>query len=152
MPSETGRAHRGAITALAVMVLTGVSLGLAGCAGSRPDESQPGEGSAVDAGVFGVAVVDAGCPVLDAGTSCPDVPLRARVVVLRSTDRVAVTETDPKGRFRAVLPPGSYVLHGENLDNAAVPSAMPISVTVHPGEFTEVTIRFDSGIRGVPGS
>jgi hypothetical protein len=100
--------------------------------------------------VAGAAVVDVGCPVLEGGTSCPETPLPARVVVLRGASRVTAVETDAGGRFRIPLPAGDYELHGENLTGAPVPTAMPVPVTVAPGEFSQVTIRFDSGIRGAP--
>ena len=98
-------------------------------------------------------MVDVGCPVLEGTSPCPEVPLQARVTVLRadSAGRVAVVETDTDGRFRVPLPPGRYELRGENLAAAPVPTAMPVSVTVVDGEFARVTVRFDSGVRG-PGT
>ena len=87
-------------------------------------------------------------------TRCfPEVPLQARVVVLRAntTEEVAMVETGADGRFSIPLPPGSYELYGENLAGAPVPTAMPVAVTVMAGEFSEVTVRFDSGVRGPSG-
>lgn len=112
---------------------------------------QPSQASS--SGVAGNVVVDVGCPVLEGTSPCPEVPLQARVVALRanSTERVATVETGADGRFRIPLPPGGYELHGENLTDAPVPTAMPVPVTVVDGEFAQVTVRFDSGVRGPSG-
>jgi len=114
--------------------------------GSVPGAAGPGSG------VAGVAVVDAGCAVLEGSAPCPELPLRARIVVLRdgSTNRVTAVESGTDGRFRVELAPGRYVLKGENLAGTPVPTAMPVPVTVAPGRFVAATVRFDSGIRGAP--
>lgn len=125
----------------------------AACGGepaSDPPEPVPGASS----GVAGTAVVDEGCPVLEGTSPCPEVPLPARVVVVDAVTAGEVTavRTDADGRFRIPLPPGSYQLRGENLTGAALPTALPVPVTVRAGEFTEAIVRFDSGVRGAPGT
>jgi hypothetical protein len=99
-----------------------------------------------------MAVVDVGCPVLEGSSPCPEVPLRARIVVRRvgTGERVTAAESGADGRFRIVLAAGRYELLGENLAGAPVPTAMPVPVTVGAGEFVSVTVRFDSGVRGAP--
>lgn len=64
-----------------------------------------------------------------------------------SRDPVTVVDAAEDGRFRVALEPGSYELCGENVNGGAVPSAMPVPVDVTAGEFTEVTVQFDSGMR-----
>ena len=99
-----------------------------------------------------MTVVDTGCPVLPAGSTCPQTPLPARVVVVGagSQERVAEVRSGADGQFEVAVPPGRYELRGENLTGAPVPVAMPISVIVSTGRFTEVRIEFDSGVRGAP--
>ena len=53
----------------------------------------------------------------------------------------------PDGRFRVPLSPGRYTIQPLNLDDAPVPAAFPVSVSVHPGTWTAVPIEFDSGVR-----
>ena len=99
-----------------------------------------------------MTVVDTGCPVLPAGSTCPQTPLPARVVVLDAgtQERVAEVRSGADGLFEVEVPPGRYELRGENLTGTPVPVALPISATVSTGRFTEVRIEFDSGVRGAP--
>jgi hypothetical protein len=106
----------------------------AGCAGAT--------------GVEGTTVVDEGCPVLPAESPCPQRPLPARVLVLnREGTEIAHTNTNDKGEFRVRLSAGDYVLQGQNLTGAPLPSAAPVSVKVKDGRMQAVTIQFDSGVR-----
>jgi hypothetical protein len=99
-------------------------------------------------------VVDIGCPVLENASACPLVPLRARITAVRpgSTQPAAVVESAADGAFSIGLQPGVYEIRGENLSSAPMPTAMPVSVTVRAGEYTPVTVVFDSGVRGPTGS
>jgi len=127
------------------MTLTAVAaLCLVGCSGSSGADPSP------DSGVSGRTVVDQGCTVIRGSTPCPTEPLRARVVAIHagSTATAGSTESDVDGRFRISLPPGQYVLHPQNLSGAPVPTAMPVPVEVRSGSYVEVTVQFDSGVRG----
>jgi hypothetical protein len=99
--------------------------------------------------VQGRTTIDGGCPVIRADTPCPDRPLPSRITVTRTGSDTAITtiSTDADGQFRIPLPAGNYLLHPDNLDAARYPTAQPTTITVRPGEFTQVAIRFDSGIR-----
>jgi hypothetical protein len=94
-------------------------------------------------------MVDAGCPVLESSSPCPQKPLRARIKVIRmpSQDLVTALDTTEDGRFRVALAPGTYELRGENVNGGPIPRAMPLPVNVAVGVFTEVTVQFDSGVR-----
>jgi hypothetical protein len=101
-----------------------------------------------------MAVVDGGCPVLRPDSPCPDKPLAARITVTEpgptdSASAAVVTTVDAgaDGRFRVPLRPGRYLLRPANPTGARLPRADPVTVTVDPGRYTTVTIRFDSGIR-----
>jgi hypothetical protein len=100
-------------------------------------------------GVAGTTVVDAGCPVLPVGSECPERPLPARLVVLDPKGvEVARANTNGRGEFRIELSVGDYVLQGQNLTGAPLPSATPLDVSVLEGQMQVVTIKFDSGVRG----
>jgi hypothetical protein len=99
-------------------------------------------------GVEGTTVVDQGCPVLPAESPCPQQPLPARVLVLdHEGAEIAHTDTNEKGEFRVRLSAGDYVIQGQNLTGAPLPSAAPVSVSVKEGRMQTVTIQFDSGVR-----
>jgi hypothetical protein len=99
-------------------------------------------------GVEGTTVVDEGCPVLPVESQCPQRPLPARVVVLnREGAEIARANTNDKGEFRIRLSAGEYVLQGQNLTGAPLPSATPVPVNVKDGRMQAVTIEFDSGVR-----
>jgi len=117
-----------------------------GNVGDAPGEPPP------SSGIAGVTVVDEGCPVLEAESSCGVLPLEARVFVRRSGSHqlVATVTSDEQGRFRVLVPPGRYELQGENLSGAPVPTAMPVEVIVPEGDYATTTVRFDSGVRGAP--
>lgn len=108
-----------------------------------------GDEAPLDSGVFGHVVVDAGCPPAPHQKTCPDQPMAARLTVTRTDTggEVATVETESDGTFRIPLDPGSYVLTPANLAGAPMPSSHPISVEVRDHEFSEVSVRFDSGVR-----
>ena len=94
-------------------------------------------------------MVDGGCAVSATPTPCPSRPMAANVAVLDSggSRRVASVETASDGTFRVVLPPGKYLLHATNVNNAPLPAAEDLPVTVEPSQFVMVKIVFDSGVR-----
>jgi len=99
-----------------------------------------------DSGIEGQVFIGPMCPVVVAGQDCPDVPYRATLDVLtRSGRRVARVETDEAGRFRIALAAGDYVIQSGS--TGGMPFVKPLDVVVRPGEFTQVVVHFDSGIR-----
>ena len=105
-------------------------------------------GGGGDSGVQGELVVDGGGPVMRESGPWRVFPLRGIVEAVPSAGGAAArTESDARGLFRLVLPPGEYVLQARNLTGAPVPAAWPVTVRVTAGAFTEVTIHFDSGVR-----
>ena len=86
------------------------------------------------------------CPVESVEHPCPDRPLAADVVVSTSGGQeVATVHSGPDGKFRIGLRPGVYVLTVAN--RKGIQFAKPVSVTVPPRGFVEVTVSVDSGIR-----
>ncbi|MEJ3744155.1 carboxypeptidase-like regulatory domain-containing protein [Actinomycetes bacterium KLBMP 9797] len=100
-----------------------------------------------------MATVDTGCPVLEAGvSSCPRVPQQAEIAVFAADSGKPITtvRTGEDGRFAIDLPPGSYELRGKNVSGQPFPTAMPVPVVIDPGQYAEISLEFDSGVRGVP--
>jgi hypothetical protein len=120
-----------------------------GCVADPGGSAVTGGGG--DSGVQGELVVDGGGPVMRESGPWRVFPLRGTVEavpsVLSAGGAEARTESDARGLFRLVLPPGEYVLRARNLTGAPVPAAWPVTVRVTAGAFTEVTIHFDSGVR-----
>lgn len=100
-------------------------------------------------GVTGVAVVDVGCPTLPTGQTCPTRPLTARLDLhpVGSAGPSVSEVTGADGHFTVHLPPGTYELVPTHTGGGPLPSAEPMTVTVLEGEYTEVTVTFDSGVR-----
>jgi hypothetical protein len=113
-------------------------------------ESESGEPSMAErSGLEGRVTIGPQCPVLEEGVPCPDRPYQAEIAVLdENSGRVVATFTSAvDGRFRVELPPGRYVLDpGEPL-LVDEPRAEKMTIDVEAGRYTEVTLRFDSGIR-----
>jgi hypothetical protein len=73
-------------------------------------------------------------------------PYQALIGVADGAGRhVAGIRSNPDGRFRIVLGPGTYVLHPAS--DALYPQAPAQTVTVIKDQFTPVRIIYDSGIR-----
>lgn len=110
---------------------------LAACAGGPPPDS----------GVEGQVWIGPMCPVVQAGTECPDAPFAAVLEVENGAGRtVARGESDGDGSFRIPLAPGDYVLVPQS-GEGGMPWAEPVEVRVAAGEWTFVEVHYDSGIR-----
>jgi hypothetical protein len=97
-------------------------------------------------GIQGIALIGPQCPVQTLEDPCPDLPHDALVTV-RNGSGVVVTRfrTGEDGRFRVGLRPGSYTLEPEGGD--PFPVASDVEVDVFTGDYTEVVLLFDTGIR-----
>lgn len=108
-----------------------------------------GTGSSSVSGIQGQVLVGPTCPGpvrAEAGTQCADKPLQATFTVLnQSKQPVTQFQTDIQGHFQIALPPGTYILQPET--SSALPRAAEQTVTVMKGQFTDLQIIFDSGIR-----
>lgn len=100
-------------------------------------------------GVGGRVLLGPQCPVEQAGSPCPDKPVAAEVQVFKSgsDDLVASTDSGENGRFRIHLEPGSYELLPVVDELGGLPYAKRVQVTVESGEYSEVALSLDSGIR-----
>ncbi len=85
-------------------------------------------------------------PVAVGENTCPDRPYQATISILDVNNKpVTQFQTDASGSFKLVLPPGTYTLHPES--DKTLPYAADQSVIVNAGEFTTVTIVYDTGMR-----
>ncbi|MEW6029403.1 MAG: hypothetical protein ACOYZ8_05535 [Chloroflexota bacterium] len=101
-----------------------------------------------DSGIEGQVFIGPTCPVVQAGTECPDQPYQA-VLTVNSLNGQKVTgfQSDEEGRFRVALAPGEYILHPESPEGMPLPFAAEQAFTVLPGQFTHIVVTYDSGIR-----
>lgn len=104
------------------------------------------EPAPADSGVEGQVLIGPMCPVVQVGQECPDQPYQATLTVNSlEGERIAQVQTDEQGRFKLSLPAGSYILHPESPNSLPFAPDQPFSVQA--GQFTQLTITYDSGIR-----
>lgn len=122
------------------------------------------EGTA-GSGVYGVATISPTCPVVRTGDSkCAPKPFQATITVflvppytvipaiyptptgsVPTVRKVTSLTTDGEGKFRVSLEPGVYVFRKDGVGQ--LPSLPDVVASVTGGQFTEVALPFDSGIR-----
>jgi hypothetical protein len=103
-----------------------------------------------DGGIEGKVVKGPMCPVERIDQPCPDKPLEADIEIQGPDDQdnKLRIRSGKDGRFRIALAPGNYKLTPMAPNPGAPPRAPgPQSVTVESGKYTQVTIKYDSGIR-----
>ena len=132
----TRPSSRGAQALLRVM-LAAAWLALAACQRATP---LPGSG------LQGQVLIGPMCPVVQAGTPCPDRPYEATIAV-RDEAGQPVTEfkSDAQGNFQVSLAPGTYTLAPLSPDGFTHAPEQVITVTA--GAYALVTITYDSGLR-----
>ncbi len=135
-----------------IIALTLSLLLLAGCtpaagsaypnAGSVPAYANP----PAESGIAGQVLIGPGCPVQQVDTACPDRPYQTTLTVNNlAGEKIVQVQTDADGRFRVPLPSGDYILHPET--TGRYPSAADQNITVSVGQFTQIIVTYDSGIR-----
>jgi hypothetical protein len=97
-------------------------------------------------GLAGHVLIGPACPVEQLNNRCPDKPYQAVLSVFDANRRKIVKfQTDANGYFHQALGPGIYILHPES------PGVMPVApeqtFSVLSGQFTQLTVTYDSGIR-----
>jgi hypothetical protein len=138
------------MTRLAAFVLMGLlALGTVACSEIGIDLDTPPPPS----GIRGLVLLGPTCPgPVDAspGDSGPQpcvTPYAAELVVLDSESvKVASVTSGPDGRFSVDVPPGDYIVAPES-GTDSYPIANPVSVTVVAGQYIEIQINYDTGIR-----
>lgn len=101
-----------------------------------------------ESGIEGKAVISPVRPGPVREGQSDTAPFQTTLVIFRASDGSEVTrvETGSDGRFRVVVPPGTYLV-GPPMTGRRLPRAGQETVTVVSGRFAQVTINFDSGMR-----
>jgi hypothetical protein len=124
------------IPALSILLLF-----LVACAGRGPSSSG-------ESGIRGTVLLGPTCPVETVESPCPDRHLGdVEIQVLQGGDVVATVRSDGDGRFAVALDPGRYEVQAVVEEGGPGMSAKPVDVTVTSGEFADVNVSVDSGIR-----
>ena len=85
-------------------------------------------------------------PVRVGDNSCPDQPYQANIIVLDSdNNKITQIQADANGYFIIPLDPGTYTLHPE--PGKPFPIAADQTVVVTVGQYTQVSILYDTGMR-----
>lgn len=106
-----------------------------------------------DSGIQGLVFIGPVCPGPQpaegaSATQCADQPYQANLKILDQQENVVTTfQTDGEGRFQIALEPGDYEVVPLNETSSVFPRAATQVVTVRQGEFTQVAVQFDTGIR-----
>jgi hypothetical protein len=79
---------------------------------------------------------------------CPDLPFAATLLIRDSQGReLCAVSSGADGRFQVGLPPGSYELVPLTSATGGLPFAASQWAAVASGQYTDVTVSYDSGIR-----
>lgn len=135
---------------IARLVLAGLAalvLIAGGC--DEPPGAGPSGTPTAPSGIRGTVILGPTCPVGEPGSTDPInclTPYAAQLVILDGQNEVAgrITSGDD-GRFEIALAPGDYVI--TPIGGDPYPIAQPVAVVVTAGEFTEVQVNYDTGIR-----
>ena len=99
-------------------------------------------------GIQGQVTMGPMCPVVISGQECPDRPYQATMAILTRAGRdVKKFTTDANGKFTVLLAPGAYILHPLPPQNSPMPFGRDEPFNVVEGQFTQIKVVYDSGIR-----
>ena len=111
-----------------------LALALAACGAAAP----------ANTGIRGTVLAGPACPGparLD--SPCPDRPVAMTIEVVRGADVAATFTTDATGRFSVGVSAGTYTLRSKS----GLPALRSTTVVVADGQFTDVELHADTGIR-----
>ena len=100
-------------------------------------------------GIEGHVLIGTACPgPVRIDSPCPDQPYQATLTVVDSAGLAVLKfETDEVGYFKIDLPPGHYRLAPQPTDGKIGPRAAEQTLIVESGQYTQITVTYDSGIR-----
>src|SRR5512135_3507416 len=99
-------------------------------------------------GVEGQVFIGPTCPVVQINNPCPDKTYQDTLTILNPAGRkVLKFTTDAEGRFQVSLAPGNYILHPETPAGQPMPFGRELPFSVIDGQFTQLKVIYDSGIR-----
>jgi hypothetical protein len=103
-----------------------------------------GSAAAPTSGIRGTILAGPACPgPARIESPCPDRPVSMTVEVVSGATVVATFTSDAAGKFSVSIPPGSYTLRSKN----GLPALKSVTVVVVDGQFTDVELHADTGIR-----
>jgi hypothetical protein len=109
----------------------------------------PGATLETDSGIFGQVLIGPNCggPVTEENAAeCDDKPYQAFLAVLDAEGKQLLRfQTDAEGRFRVLMPPGQYTLKPEVGQPLPLAAEQPFSVSA--GQFSELVVLYDTGLR-----
>jgi hypothetical protein len=114
------------------------------CSGVNPTTPD----STLSGGIEGTVTEGPMCPgpVPIGNNPCPDQPYQTSIAIIDTNKKqIELISTDHNGYFKILLPPGIYTLHPE--PGEPFPIASDQTVLVEDGQYTQVTIIYDTGIR-----
>jgi hypothetical protein len=115
-----------------------------------PTPTQPGTVLSADgtSGIEGQATIGPTCPVVKLNQPCPDQPFQATLTVLTLKGETVIQfTTGADGKFHLSLAPGDYLLRPEGGKGPMRPLVQEQPFSVLAGQYTILTIQYDSGIR-----
>jgi hypothetical protein len=100
-------------------------------------------------GITGRVTIGPACPVIRAGTPCPDLPYQTTLTITDALGErtVAQVKTDEAGTFRLALAPGDYRVVPETKSPGVPPQAQSTPFHLDAGQWLELNVTYDSGIR-----
>jgi len=111
--------------------------------GQSPSPQKPEAGTGLE-GVISIGPIHGGPTRQGVPDSKP--LAHTEFLVTNENRSVASFQTDDKGRFRVVLPPGHYTISRKDL-KASIGSYGPFEVDIAAGQMKQVQWSCDSGIR-----
>ena len=137
------------LSPLLIAVVLGV--GMISCQMTTNSESRTAgpDSESLTTGLEGRVMIASPCPgPVRENQPCPDQPVSAAFEVLDAQNNVVARfQSDAEGHFKVALKPGVYTI----APNAKAPifkaRMQRRTVTVQAEQMTEVTLRFDSGMR-----
>src|SRR5947208_6038778 len=127
-----GSSIPGRSTARSGLLLLALVLGACGTIGGPPS------------GIQGTILAGPACPgPVRIGSPCPDRPVAMTVEVVNGTTVAATFTSDANGAFSVSVGAGTYTLRSKN----GLPALRSTTVVVVEGQFTQVELHADTGIR-----
>lgn len=117
---------------------------LSACTALAPSNPTPTPNS----GIEGTVTEGPMCPGPEqiGNNTCPDKPYQTTITVLGANKKeIAQIQTDANGQFKIALEPGTYVL--QPAPGKPLPRAGDQTVEVIGGQYTQVMIVYDTGMR-----
>ncbi len=141
--------RRASLGATLLLVFAAVAA-LSGCQAILDPEVTPSPvpSSGGASGIRGTVHLGPTCEGATRASPCIEPYAAALLILDAEEDVVAELVSGVDGTFEVALPPGIYTVQPVPPENGdQFPAAQPLSVVVGEGEYTEVGIDYDTGIR-----